>query len=162
MGVYGVNWVRIGCMRCRDERLGGRAESWTDLCHPAFAMAGALAWQVKKISIKKVTCFGLEWRQHGSFLAQGLSSGVWCAILSLLCCLFLLYCSHTHLKSDSAQQRQRHISPPKVLSDYTPISIDMNLSNHVTFISPVTQQTHIYCAQLICLMLKPLQLNFGD
>ena len=42
-----------GCIRYRDERLGGRAESWTDLCHPTFAMTGALAWRVKKNLNKK-------------------------------------------------------------------------------------------------------------
>ncbi|KAM2025938.1 hypothetical protein ACFX1Q_019277 [Malus domestica] len=53
-----------GCIRYRDERLGGRAESWTDLCHPTFAMTGALAWRG---------------RQHG-FVLPRVSPPVWCAL----------------------------------------------------------------------------------
>ncbi|PRQ47621.1 hypothetical protein RchiOBHm_Chr2g0101651 [Rosa chinensis] len=68
------------------------SESWTDLCHPAFAMAGALAWQVKKRLIKTKDLLVQRGRQHGSLfsLAQGLPLCV-CSVsclLSLLCFIF--------------------------------------------------------------------------
>ena len=90
------------------------SESWTDLCHPAFAMAGALAWQVKKIN-KKEGFGGSEGKTAWEFfsLCPGSSPPV-CALCPAF--FILLYiclpANHTRILVISNSNTQ---SPTKVL-----------------------------------------------
>ena len=66
-----------GCERFRGE---GPTERWGphapgNLCHPAFAMTGALAWQAKKI-INKKKIFWFGGRSHGGLPRVSLLCGV--------------------------------------------------------------------------------------
>ena len=106
------------------------SESWTDLCHPAFAMAGALAWQVIKKLIKKRNFLVRGGRQHGDFLAQGLFPSVSCVLALLLYLLVLRSSKPIQTTSDSGQlQLHRKVYSASVL--YFPLILAPIISTYI-------------------------------
>ena len=94
--------LESGCIRNRDDRLSGWAESWTDLCHPTFAMAGALAWQVKKIN-KKKRDFLVWWGDSMGLFLPRVSSPL-CGVCPAFFLALLFYiCSFCSSQPDESQ-----------------------------------------------------------
>lgn len=66
-----LNWIRVYKM------LWIAKASWLHLCHPTFAMSGALAWQVKnRSSIKSLFCGFWRGDRMGYYFSRVLLSSV--------------------------------------------------------------------------------------
>src|SRR5574342_398525 len=84
-----------------------------DLCHPTFAMTGALAWQVNYVHEKKNGFFGFEEGSHGDcpgFLLYGV-----CRFLSSFISVHIMCCC-PQLLASSGIARSIVLAQPVLVS----------------------------------------------